>query len=1021
MWRRRNVLSGRLWKILFVSLALLILCVLLPVVALAASDEGEAVSTGPPPSASGSGLQIATLPPFVFSDNVESGAGSWTAAGTWAISEEWAPTPTHSWSDSPGGDYADNTDSSLVSGAFDLSDVASGQTVGMSFAYSCALEDGQDFVYVEFSNDDGSTWTTVNSLTGTHANDSWGTGVAPAMLTSQFRMRFRLTSDGANTADGIHIDDVSIWSNPGPEVEDDDAVLAYYGNWNAGVWSPTKGNGTYKYSSTAGDLVRLSFDGTCADLIAKVSPQSGIARVSVDGGAPQTVDFYHSEPAYQNVPVVIYNTGTLVDGEHTLTIECTGTKNPASSGYGIVVDYFSVWGSASSSSGPTRRQETEYGFKFKGGWSAISAGSASGGAFTSCNALGSSANVIFDGTYLAWYAKKGAGYGKAELILDGGSPVYVDLYSSYDRYQQRVYNTGLLTAGSHTLSIYWIGQKNPAAWGTSIDVDAFDILGSLTPAGTAPPIVWRYQQDDSRVSYLGNWATTSTWSASGGSYASVGASGAAILVAFEGTYVRLLAKTAPWYGQALVSIDGDTPETVDFYSAAVAYKQPVYDKTISAGSHTLVIKCAGSNNASSSGYSISLDAVETGYLTQAEQPTRCQQDNGSVTGTGSWSTASTWSASGGSFAYANAAGCSLSASFDAINNGYLAWLATTGPGYGKAQVVVDGGAPVTVDLYSSTTRYKQRVYNTGLLGNGSHVVNIYWVGQKNPSAWGTTIGADAFDILGYQTKAPTAPPILWRYQQGDARLTYMGDWTTVSTWSASGGSFARTGSAGAAVWAQLTASTVKLIATTGPGYGEAVVNLNGSERVVDLYSATTLYKQTVYEETGLDDTTALNLTVKAKGTKNTSSSGYTINLDAIDTGYLNQAAALNRYQQDNSHVLYDGTWSTSPTNWSASGGNFKYANVSGAELTVNFNGCYVALIATTGPGYGKALVTLDSGTPFYVDLYSPTTKYKQRVYNTGLIYWGNHTLSIDWDGTKNSAAYGTTIDADAFDIFGDIL
>ncbi len=40
----------------------------------------------------------------------------------------------------------------------------------------------------------------------------------------------------------------------------------------------------------------------------------------------------------------------------------------------------------------------------------------------------------------------------------------------------------------------------------------------------------RYQQTDSRLTYLGAWSVAVTWSASGGSYHSTSSSGAAVLV-----------------------------------------------------------------------------------------------------------------------------------------------------------------------------------------------------------------------------------------------------------------------------------------------------------------------------------------------------------------------------------------------------------------------------------------------------------------------------------------------------------
>jgi hypothetical protein len=87
--------------------------------------------------------------------------------------------------------------------------------------------------------------------------------------------------------------------------------------------------------------------------------------------------------------------------------------------------------------------------------------------------------VGFTGTYLAWYGQTAPWYGEAKVTLDGGEPFPVDLYSATTGWKKQVYNTGLLADTSHTLTIQWSGAKNPAASGTTIDVDAFDIMGTL--------------------------------------------------------------------------------------------------------------------------------------------------------------------------------------------------------------------------------------------------------------------------------------------------------------------------------------------------------------------------------------------------------------------------------------------------------------------------------------------------------------------------------------------------------------
>jgi len=56
----------------------------------------------------------------------------------------------------------------------------------------------------------------------------------------------------------------------------------------------------------------------------------------------------------------------------------------------------------------------------------------------------------------------------------------VDLYSARWLYRQKVWDTGTLAAGTHTVLIEWTGAKNRKATNAYLVVDAFDVLGALT-------------------------------------------------------------------------------------------------------------------------------------------------------------------------------------------------------------------------------------------------------------------------------------------------------------------------------------------------------------------------------------------------------------------------------------------------------------------------------------------------------------------------------------------------------------
>ena len=62
------------------------------------------------------------------------------------------------------------------------------------------------------------------------------------------------------------------------------------------------------------------------------------------------------------------------------------------------------------------------------------------------------------------------------MSLDGGTAVSINLARTAVAYQQKVWNTGTLASGKHTVKIWW-DPSNAA--GKYISVDAFDLLGSL--------------------------------------------------------------------------------------------------------------------------------------------------------------------------------------------------------------------------------------------------------------------------------------------------------------------------------------------------------------------------------------------------------------------------------------------------------------------------------------------------------------------------------------------------------------
>ncbi len=164
-----------------------------------------------------SGEQSITTPAGVeypFLDDAEGTASTWIADAPWAISSEAAFSGSHCWSDSPGGDYANGITSQSLTLVTPV-DLSSATTPVLSFVHEWAFSVG-DSGNVEVSTDGGSTWTTLATYTY-QSLDGWERvrlDLSAYAGSSSVRVRFRITTNATGTADGWHVDDISLAESP---------------------------------------------------------------------------------------------------------------------------------------------------------------------------------------------------------------------------------------------------------------------------------------------------------------------------------------------------------------------------------------------------------------------------------------------------------------------------------------------------------------------------------------------------------------------------------------------------------------------------------------------------------------------------------------------------------------------------------------------------------------------------------------------------------------------------------------
>lgn len=359
----------------------------------------------------------------------------------------------------------------------------------------------------------------------------------------------------------------------GARMEETEAPVRFSGAWSQAStgWFAWSG-GSAAQSATPGARATFSFSGTSVTWIGYRDASSGIARVLVDGVVVSEVDLF-ARGLDVNTPAFTVN--GLSAGNHTLTIEATGLKNPDSTASLVVVDAFDVPAPVVS-----HLQETDPIFVFTGAWvQADDTIAWSGGGVASLPALpvggarlssaaGATVTLTFRGTGISWSGARMPGTGIASVSVDGGVAQEIDTYSPSHRIQDTVFRATGLADAIHTLTIVATGRKNAASSGAGIVVDAVDVT---TPGR-------RYQEEDSALAYSGDWIYKNpnrTWSE--GTMASSNEVGASVTFSFTGTSVSWIGCRKLSTGNATVYLDNvlvgdfDTylPEPIEAYQTTI--------------------------------------------------------------------------------------------------------------------------------------------------------------------------------------------------------------------------------------------------------------------------------------------------------------------------------------------------------------------------------------------------------------------------------------------------------------------
>ncbi len=477
-----------------------------------------------------------------------------------------------------------------------------------------------------------------------------------------------------------------------------------------------------------------------------------------------------------------------------------------------------------------RVEEDDPDWIYGGSWTSVNLGRASGGSYQRSATFGSSAELVFNGSWISLGFIADRFSGEAEVFIDGVSHGVIDLYRNGETPVSFLIDD--LPPGTHSLVIQVLGTSNPLAANNRVQLDYVDYGdGSLLPDG-------EFEEDDDRLLISNGWVSVNYAGASGGSY--LRSFNGTAWFPFAGDSFSLHTMAHIDAGRVRLYVDGVYLDTI-YPFAPVTQSAPASHvfsyQGLGEGPHVLTIKTYQGmttiDKLASPGSAPFIDPNPpvTGV-------TRFEADHPSIryNGLPFTLTASSWVrvdnisatlASAGEFVYSAAAGDTIEFDFDGD------WL---GIGFvtdrfgGQAEIAIDGVPVETIDLYTRYPDTASRYFRD--LGPGPHTVSISVLGTRHPNSIGARVHLDFFDVWD------GLPLPEGRFEEDDERLIYSTAWGRGVNPDASGGAFffSRLNTDSTA-WFPFTGDSVTWEAFTNLNYVDAELRLNGvSLGLFELYT-----------------------------------------------------------------------------------------------------------------------------------------------------------------------------------------
>jgi alpha-amylase len=260
------------------------------------------------------------------------------------------------------------------------------------------------------------------------------------------------------------------------------------------------------------------------------------------------------------------------------------------------------------------------------------------------------------------------------------------------------------------------------------------------------------------------------------------------------------------------------------------------------------------------------------------QTTRVEQGDPSISYSGNWYSNAGALNSHGVAALTNTLGARASIAF--MGTG-ITWIGVLDGWSGLANVYLDGRIQV-VDTYGPTTRYQQRLYTVAGLPSGPHTLSIEVLHERGSQTSGSWIWIDAFDIENGAGVPGGFTATANHVEESDPALLLAGKWFSISGTGYSGGAAVLAMDHGASMSIGFLGTGISWVAYQDEWSGMARVYVDGElKTTIDNYLSPSRARVTPYSIDNLPTGTH-TLTIEVTGTRNASSKGAWVWVDAFD-------------------------------------------------------------------------------------------------------------------------------------------